>query len=188
MNSPQLAIDSLDIKVPVGTWAIDPMHSSVGFSVRHLMSKVRGRFEEFTGSVTTAENLAECSASATISMASVNTGMPMRDDDLRGASFFDVDNYPDMTFESTGLAVNGGALELPGNLTVRDVTKPVALEVEFLGFDETGLQGESRIGFSATTSILRSDYGVGTGGIEGQKMVVGDKITIQLDLQAVLES
>ncbi|HEY0530246.1 MAG TPA: YceI family protein [Actinoplanes sp.] len=188
MTAAPLTIDALDLRVPVGTWTIDPAHSSIGFSVRHLMGKVRGTFEEFTGHVTTAEAPTDCSATATIAMSSVNTANRMRDDDLRSANFFDVVQYPDLTFESTGLAVNGGLLVLPGKLTIRSITRDVAMEVEFLGLDETGLQGEQRIGISATTTIRRSDYGVGASAGEGQKIVVGDKITIQLDIQAMLES
>jgi polyisoprenoid-binding protein YceI len=188
MTAAVLTIDALNVRVPVGTWTIDPMHSSIGFSVRHLMGKVRGTFEEFTGHMTTAEEPTDCSATATISMNSVNTANRMRDDDLRSVNFFDVDQHPEMTFESTGLTLNEGLLELPGKLTIRGITRDVALDVEFLGLDETGLQGEQRIGFSATTTIRRSDYGVGAAAGEGQKIVVGDKVTIQLDLQAALES
>lgn len=187
MTAGLLTIDALDVHVPVGIWTIDPAHSSIGFSVRHLMGKVRGTFEEFTGHVTTAEEPTDCSAAATIAMSSVNTANGMRDADLRSANFFDVERHPDMTFEGTGLAVTNGMLELPGKVTIRGITRNVALEVEFLGLDETGLQGEQRIGISATTTIQRSDYGVGAAAGEGQKIIVGDKITIQLDIQAMLE-
>jgi polyisoprenoid-binding protein YceI len=188
MTAASLTIDAFGIRVPVGTWAIDPMHSSIGFSVRHLMGKVRGTFEEFTGHVTIAEEPARCSATATIFMNSVNTATRMRDDDLRSANFFDVGRHPEMTFEGTGLTVHDGSLELPGKLTIRGITRDVALEVDFLGLDETGLQGEQRIGISATTTIRRSDYDVGARAGEGQKIVVGDKISIQLDIQAMLET
>ena len=174
---------ALSVQVPVGTWTIDPAHSSAGFSVRHLMGKVRGTFAEFTGQVTTGDN----GATATIAMASINTGNPMRDDDLRSGNFFDVERYPEMTFESTGLVEHDDdEFELRGRLTIRGITRDVTLAVQFLGLDETGLMGEHRIGFSASTTILRSDYGVGAAGIEGQKIVVGDKVTVQLDIQATL--
>ncbi|RSM46954.1 YceI family protein [Amycolatopsis balhimycina DSM 5908] len=186
MTAAFLTIEALDAHVPVGTWTIDPAHSSVGFSVRHLMGKVRGTFEEFTGHLRIAEQPAGCSATATIAMGSVNTANRMRDDDLRSAGFFDAGRHPDLTFEGAGLIVRDGGLELPGKLTIRGITRDVAMEVEFLGLDETGLQGEQRIGISATTTIRRSDYGVGAAAGEGQKIVVGDKITIQLDIQAVL--
>jgi polyisoprenoid-binding protein YceI len=187
MNAALLRIDALDARIPVGTWTIDPMHSSIGFSVRHLMGKVRGTFEEFTGQLRIGDQPANCSATATISMKSVHTANRLRDDDLRSVNFFDVDRHPEMTFESTGLTVRDGLLELPGRLTIRGITRDVALEVEFLGLDETGLQGEQRIGISAGTAIRRSEYGVGARTGEGQKIVVGDKITIQLDLEATLE-
>ena len=185
MTAALLTIDAFDVRVPVGTWTIDPAHSSIGFSVRHLMGKVRGTFAEFTGHLTTAEEPTDCSATATIAMGSVNTGNRMRDEDLRSVNFFDVDRYPAMTFESTGLTADDGRFELSGRLTIRGTTRDVALEVEFLGFDETGLQGEQRIGISATTTIRRSDYGVGATAGEGQKIVIGDKIAIQLDIQAI---
>lgn len=181
-------IDAADVRVPVGTWTVDPAHSSIGFSVRHLMGKVRGTFTEFTGHLTTAEELTDCSATATIAMNSVHTANQMRDEDLRSANFFDVDRYPDMMYRSSGLAVNDGQLELPGKLTIRGITRDVTLQVAFLGLDQTGLQGEQRVGFSATTTITRSAFGVGATSGEGQKVVVGDKITIQLDVQAALES
>jgi polyisoprenoid-binding protein YceI len=188
MTAAVMTIDAHNIKVPVGTWTIDPAHSSIGFSVRHLMGKVRGTFQEFTGQITTTTEPTDCSATATISMASVNTANGMRDDDLRSANFFDVEHHPDMTFQSTGLTIHDGLLELPGKLTIRGITRDVTMDVEFLGLDQTGLQGEQRIGISATTTIRRSDYGVGASAGEGQKIVVGDKITIQLDIQAALES
>lgn len=174
--------------VPVGTWTIDPAHSSVAFSVRHLMGKVRGTFAEFSGQITTAGSPEDCAASATIGMGSVHTGNPMRDHDLCSANFFDVEQFPEMTFESTGPVGRGERFELPGKLTIRGTTRDVTLDVEFLGLDETGLMGEQRLGFAATTTILRSDFGVGAAGIEGQKIVVGDKITVQLDVQAALDA
>jgi polyisoprenoid-binding protein YceI len=188
MTTALLTIAALDVEVPVGTWTIDPMHSSLGFSVRHLMGKVRGTFQEFTGHITTAEQPTDCTATATIAMTSVNTGNRIRDNDLRSATFFDVEHHPDMTFHSTGLVVHDGRCELPGKLTIRGITHDVTMDVEFLGLDDTGLQGEQRIGISATTTIHRSDYGVGARTGEGQKIIVGDKITIQLDIQAALES
>jgi polyisoprenoid-binding protein YceI len=188
MTAALLTIEALDARVPVGPWIIDPMHSSIGFSVRHLMGKVRGTFEEFTGQLRIAEQPSDCSATATISVRSINTANRIRDDDLRSANFFDADQYPELSFESSGLTVYDGGLELTGKLTIRGITRDVTLEAEFLGLDETGLQGEQRIGISATTTIRRSDYDVGAVAGEGQKIVVGDKISIRLDLQAVLQS
>ncbi len=124
MTAGLLTIDALDVHVPVDIWTIDPAHSSIGFSVRHLMGKVRGTFEVFTGHVTTAEGPADCSAAATIAMSSVNTANTIRDDDLRSANFFDVDRHPDMTFEGTVLAVTDGMLEMPGKLTITSRRRP----------------------------------------------------------------
>lgn len=169
-----------------GTWTIDPAHSTVGFSVRHLMSRVRGRFTEFTGTVVVGEEPESCTVTATIELSSVTTGTDMRDNHLRSKDFFDVEQSPQMTFTSTGVRPAGDSWVLTGDLTIRDVTKAVEIELEFLGFDPTGMQGEPRIGFEGRTSITRSDYGVSFGvATEGNKVVMGDKVEIQLEIEAV---
>jgi polyisoprenoid-binding protein YceI len=173
--------------IPAGTWTIDPAHSSVGFTIRHLMSRVRGRFDEFHGSITIDEDLAASSAAATISMASVNTAMGMRDQDLRSPNFFDVEQYPTMTFTGTGLDLSGPEPLFVGDLTIKAVTRPVQITVAFLGLDETGLQGEPRIGFSGGTTLRRSDFGVGGAASEGAKIVVSDTVTVELDVEAFHE-
>ncbi len=173
---------------PTGTWRIDPAHSSVSFSVRHLMSKVRGRIREIEGSLTIGASLLDCRASASMRADSVDTGVPQRDDDLRSSSFLDVEQHPDVTFESSAVEEGAdGLLTIVGDLTVRGVTREVRLDAEFLGLDETGLQGEQRIGFAARTTFRRSDFGVGEGAVEGSKLVVGDTVTIELDVEAALE-
>lgn len=112
----------------VGTWDIDPLHTEVGFSVRHLMvSKVRGRFTRFEGSFVTAPELGDSSASATIDMTSIDTNNPTRDDDLRSKNFFEVDQYPQMTYRSTGLRLDGEQFILDGELTAHGVTRQVPL-------------------------------------------------------------
>ena len=173
---------------PKGTWRIDPAHSSVSFSVRHLMSKVRGRVREIEGSLTIGASLLDCRASASMRADSVDTGVPQRDDDLRSSSFLDVEQHPDVTFESSAVEEGAdGLLTIVGDLTVRGVTREVRLDAEFLGLDETGLQGEQRIGFAARTTFRRSDFGVGEGAVEGSKLVVGDTVTIELDVEAALD-
>ncbi len=172
---------------PTGTWKIDPAHTSVTFSVRHLMSKVRGQFSEVDGQIIIGAALASCSVQASIATASVNTGMQMRDDDLRSARFFDSTSFPSMGFAGTDITEEGARITLVGDLTIRDVTRPVSIEVEFLGYDETGLQGEPRIGFSGRTTVRRSDFKVGDSWVEGSKVVVGDTVTIELDIEAFLE-
>jgi polyisoprenoid-binding protein YceI len=140
-----------------GTWTIDPAHSSVNFVVRHLMSRVRGTFSDVSGQISTTAEVSGSAAAAVIAVPSVSTGNEMRDNHLRSADFFDAGRYPQMRFASTALRRAGTGPDagwvLSGELTIRAVTRPVDLEVEFLGTDPDGLQGEPRIGFSARTTI-----------------------------------
>ena len=120
-------MSAAQIQIPgyvVGTWDIDPLHTEVGFSVRHLMvSKVRGRFTRFEGSFVTAPDPLDSSASATIDMTSIDTNNPTRDDDLRSKNFFEVDQYPQMIYRSTGLRLDGEQFILDGELTAHGVTR-----------------------------------------------------------------
>jgi polyisoprenoid-binding protein YceI len=173
--------------VPAGTWVIDPAHSWVGFSVRHLMSRVRGRFTEFSGAVVVGETVDASSATVTIDLSSVHTGNEMRDNHLRTKDFFDVEQSPTMTFASTAVRAEGTKWVLVGDLTIRDITKAVEIEFELLGVDPTGLQGEQRIGFDGRTSITRSDFGVSFGlPAESTKIVIGDKVDIHVEVEAFL--
>ncbi|MDQ6641398.1 MAG: YceI family protein, partial [Actinomycetota bacterium] len=138
-----------------GTWTIDPSHSDVSFTVRHLMSKVRGQFEKFEGSLTTGEKIEHTVAAATIDLTSVNTREPQRDAHLRSADFFDVENTGPMTFTTTSFDGDKAI----GELTIKGVTRPVELDVAFLGFG-TDPWGGTRMGFEATTEINRKDFGV----------------------------
>lgn len=169
-----------------GTWAIDPAHSTVSFAVRHLMSRVRGTFSDVSGQITTTAGVSGSEAAAVIAVSSVSTGSQMRDDHLRSADFFDAGRYPQMRFASTALRpAAGGGWVLSGELTIRDVTRPVDLEVEFLGSDPDGLEGEPRLGFSARTVISRRDYGITFGlAAEGAKVLAGDRVDITLDIEA----
>jgi len=170
-----------------GTWTIDPAHTMVSFSVRHLMSRVRGTFTDVSGQIVTDLDPARSTVTAVIATASVSTGNQMRDDHLRSADFFDVEPHPRMAFTGRTLRPVDGSWVLSGELTIRDVTKPVDLEVEFLGSDPTGMQGEPRIGFSARATISRSDFGITFGLVaDGTKIIVADKIDIVLDVQAFL--
>lgn len=173
---------------PTGTWRIDPAHSSASFSVRHLMSKVRGRFREVDGRIVIGASKSECRTWASMRVDSVDTGVPQRDDDLRSEGFLDAKRHPELTFASSAVEEDGdGAVTILGELTIRGVTRAVRLQAEFLGLDETGLQGEPRIGFAAQATVRRSDFGVGERSVEGSKVVVGDTVTIELDIEAVLE-
>lgn len=172
--------------VPSGTWQIDPAHSVVGFAVRHLMSKVRGRFNEFDGEIIVADDRLRSAAQVKIALASVDTGNDMRDNHLRSSDFFGVEEHPTMTFVSTGLREIDDSWVLDGALTIRGTTRPVRIDVDFLGFDPTGAQGEPRIGFAGRTSINRSDFGISLGLGTGAKVVISDRVEIDLDVEAVL--
>ncbi|MEM7274893.1 MAG: YceI family protein [Actinomycetota bacterium] len=165
-----------------GTWTIEPAHSEVGFTVRHLgLSKVRGRFNAFSGSVTVGEDATASSVEATIDLASVDTNNPDRDNHLRSTDFFDVDTHPTMVFRSTGVTESA----LSGDLTINGVTKPVSLDLDFHGVAVDGYE-TTRAGFSASGQILRSDYGIDFNaplGMDG--MLIGDKVEIELEIQVV---
>ena len=179
---------SIDVQnvlgVQAGTWNIDPSHSEIGFTARHLMSKVRGLFEKFEGQVVTGE---QPSASATIDLNSINTRDENRDAHLRSGDFFDVENSGPMTFTSTNVEQGGKGLLVTGDLTIKGVTKPVTLDVEYLGTD-TDPWGGTRLGFEGTTQISRKAWGVDFNiPMDGGRLLVGDKIDITVAVQAVLQ-
>lgn len=164
-----------------GTWTIDPAHSEVGFSVRHLgLSKVRGRFNSFDGTLTIAEDQTASSVSATIQLASVDTNNEMRDGHLQSADFFNAEANPTMDFVSTGVSENS----LTGDLTLNGITNSVTLDLSYNGV-AVDQNETTRAGFNATGSVLRSDFGIDFNapfGIDG--MLVSDKVTIELEIQA----
>jgi polyisoprenoid-binding protein YceI len=166
-----------------GTWTIDGVHSDVSFFVRHLgVSKVRGNFASFEGTIVTAEDPLESSVNAVIKTGSVNTNNESRDAHVRNEDFLDAEKYPEMTFTSTAVRAESPAVfQVDGELTLRGVTKTVTLELELNGFG-TGFDGNPVAGFSAATEISRTDFGV-TGGAAGA--AVGDKIRIALEIEAV---
>jgi polyisoprenoid-binding protein YceI len=169
-----------------GSYTIDPAHSEVTFTIRHLMSKVRGSFTDFSGELTVAEDLALSAVTADIRTASVDTRQADRDAHLRSAEIFDVEKYPGLRFASTGVRGHGDRFLVDGELTVRDVTRPVTLEVEFNGTG-TDPWGGSRAGFSASTQISRKEFGVEFNvPLQGDKVLLGDKVDVQLEVQAVL--
>lgn len=170
-----------------GTWTIDPVHSEVGFSVRHMMvSKVRGKFTSFTGQIVTADNPLESSATAEIDLSSIDTGNQQRDDHLRSADFFDAANAPTMAYRSTGIRRQGDRYVVDGELTLRGVTRPVPLTVEVNGFGPDAYGG-TRAGFTATGEINRRDFEVSwNAALETGGVVVSDKVTLHLEIEAVL--
>jgi polyisoprenoid-binding protein YceI len=170
-----------------GTYVIDPAHSEVGFVARHLIgTKVRGRFAEVDGAITIADPIEQSSVEAVVQAASVNTGVEMRDDHLRTNDFLDAPTYPTLTLKSTGLTrVSDTDWKLDGELTVRGVTRPVVFDVEFHGAGPGMQPGVEVLGLSATAEIDRRDFGVSFNGVlQGGNVVVGNKVTIELEVEA----
>jgi polyisoprenoid-binding protein YceI len=187
-----LVTSSTSVQIPgyvAGTWDIDASHSTVGFSVRHMMvSKVRGYFREFSGEITTAEDPAQSTVTARVNMDSIDTRQEQRDAHIRSADFFDVGNHTEMTFRSTAVATDGADWTVTGDLTIKGITKPVTLELELNGFGPDAYGG-TRAGFSAKTEISRKEYGVDIDmPMDGGGVVVGDKITVELEIEAVLRA
>ncbi len=172
-----------------GTWTIDPVHSEVGFTVRHMMvSKVRGKFTSFSGEITTGASPLDSSVTADIELSSITTGNEQRDAHIRSADFFEVEEYPVMSYRSTGIRQQGSSYLLDGKLTLKGITRDVPLTLELNGFGPDAYGG-TRAGFSATAEISRGDFGVSwNAAIEGGGVVVSDRVTIQLEIEAVLQA
>jgi polyisoprenoid-binding protein YceI len=177
--------DQLQALIP-GTWNVDVSHSRVGFVARHLMiSKVRGHFGRFSGSVEIDPDPLRSSVHAEVETASVETGDDARDAHLRNGDFFDVERYPTLSFQSTGVRLDGDDLRLVGDLTVKDVTRPVELAREFDGV-ESDPWGGTRAGFTATTEINRRDFGLEWNvALDSGGMLVGEKVKIELEVELV---
>ena len=174
-----------------GTWKLDPNHSDVGFVVGHLvMSKVHGRFDAFSGTVVTDEDLDRSSVSVSIDAASVDTHLAVRDNQVRSADFLDAEHFPNITFESTAVRDEAGRYFVDGDLTIRGTTRPVTLDLTVNGFSPDTF-GAVRVSFSATTTIDRNDFGVSFNApIPGlaNAMLLSDAVAINLDVEAVLQS
>src|SRR5271165_7716 len=167
----------------VQTWNIDPNHTAAQFSVHHMgISTVRGAFTKVSGSAQyDPSNPGKTSVEATIDAASVDTRVSMRDDDLRSANYFDVAKYPTITFKSkSAQAVGTGNLKITGDLTIHGTTKEVVLDVDGPSAPVSDPRGNSHVGASASTTIKRSDFGVG-----GSNPMVGEDITITIDVELV---
>jgi len=171
-----------------GTWNLDPSHSEVTFSVRHLaISKIKGSFSTFTASLITGETLTDSHVEATIDIASVSTGNAQRDGHLQTGEFFLADEYPQMTFVSSSTDEDDDDVLIKGDLTLRGVTRPVTLAAEFGGITVDGY-GQTKAGFSAKTKIDRTDFGVNwNAALEAGGFTLGDTVTIELELQFILQ-
>jgi polyisoprenoid-binding protein YceI len=177
-----------DREIPVaGEYTIDPAHTAVEFVGRHLMiTKVRGRVPDVSGTITIDEDPERSHVEVELMVASLETGNADRDAHLRSPDFFNVDKYPTITFKSTKVdAGKSGTWAVTGDLTVRDVTRPVTLQVDFDGANASPM-GDERIAFSAATDVDREDWGLTWNvALETGGMLVGKKVRIELNVQAV---
>jgi polyisoprenoid-binding protein YceI len=182
--APRAEIPAPTAAAPV-RWQIDASHSELTFRIRHLVSRVSGQFNSWSGTIVAdPESLAGGSVSVDIQTASIDTNNERRDTHLRSADFFDAPNHPTITFRSTRVTASGRDIQVHGNLTIRGVTKPVVLQGRML--DVGGAAGRRRIGFEAQTQIDRMDYGVSWNrGAEGGGVVLGDEVTISIAIEAV---
>jgi polyisoprenoid-binding protein YceI len=172
-----------------GTWDIDPVHSDVSFTVRHMMvSKVRGRFGSFSGSIVTDPDVTRSSVTASIELASIDTGNEQRDQHIRSADFLDAAGHPNMTYRSTSVRPDGDGYLVEGELTLHGVTRSVPLAAELGGIGPDAWGG-TRIGFSALATINRSDFGIDISmPLDGGGVVVSDRVQIQLEIEGVLRT
>jgi polyisoprenoid-binding protein YceI len=173
-----------------GTYAIDASHSSVGFKVRHLMiGKTRGRFADFTADVVIAEEPTESSLAVEVQLASVDTREAGRDEHLRGADFFDVENFPTMSYRSTAVRhLKGDEWDVDGHLTVRGVTRPLTLHLEFEG-NAKDPWGNDRAAFVASAEVDREDFGLTWNqALETGGLLVGKKVEIEIEAELIKQA
>jgi polyisoprenoid-binding protein YceI len=173
--------------VPAGTWSVDPIHSTVGFSVKHLgIATVRGKFEDFEGTLEIGENDESARAYGTVQGVSINTGDAGRDEHLRSADFFGVEQNPELRFESTGTEqVDEDTFEIAGDLTMNGVTRSIALTAEVQG-EETDPWGNERVALEVTGQLNRGDWDMTFNQALGSgNLLVGEKVKLQLDIAAV---
>jgi polyisoprenoid-binding protein YceI len=175
--------------VTEGVWNLDMAHSEIGFTVRHAgISKVRGRFNDATAEVRVGDSLANSSLRAVVQTASFDSGDANRDAHVRGEDFFDVEKYPEMTFKATHVEGDGDDYTLTGDLTIRGVSKPVELEVEFSGVVVDPF-GATRAGFTAETEISRKEFGLTwNAALEAGGVLVSDKVKISLDAALIKQA
>ena len=171
-----------------GRWAIDPVHSDLSFTARHMMvSKVRGHFRDFDGEVLLAENPLESTVTANIRVGSIDTNQEFRDNHIRSGDFFDAETYPTATYRSTGVRVQDDEFIIDGELTLRGVTRPVPLTVELNGFGlDPQTEGGRRAGFTARGKLNRKDFDVNFGGVMNGVTVVSDQIELTIEVETIL--
>jgi polyisoprenoid-binding protein YceI len=182
------SVEATGTQLPVGTWAIDAVHSSIGFSVRHLMvSKIRGVFTDFSGAIVVAED-GTPSVTAEVAIDSLNTNNEQREAHLKSADYFDVEKYPTATFRSTAVRTNGDNYVVDGEFTLKGITKPVSLDLEFNGVNPGMGHGEVA-GFEASVVLNRKDFGIDIDmPLETGGTVVGEKVTVTLSIEALKQA
>jgi len=165
------------------TWVSDPNHSEVDFTITHMsISKVHGRFGNVKATIVYNEaDVTKSTVTATIGVDTVDTGVQLRDNDIKSPSYFDVASFPAATFTSTGVAKNGNKLTVTGNLTLHGVTKPVVLDVEGPSGPAQGMDHKPHVGFSATTTIGRTAFGIASG---MPAVMLGDEVTLTIEIDA----
>jgi len=173
-----------ELGLTAGTWKIDNNHSEVSFKIRHLMSKVRGTFDTFSGVIVVTDDIATAQATADIDVSSVNTRNTDRDTHIRSGDILGTEAFPNLTFATSGVRADGGDYVVDGTLTVKGVSRPVSLTVEFNGVGPDPWGG-TRAGFTASTTISRKDFGIDFNIPVGEGALLGDAVDIQLEIQAV---
>jgi polyisoprenoid-binding protein YceI len=184
------ATTSTSTIAPVGTWSVDPAHSSVSFQVKHMgIATVRGDFTEFEGTLEITEDLAGSKTYGTVKVASVDTNEPARDEHLRSADFFDVASYPELRFESKSIeALDNEEYRIVGDLTLHGITKEIVLHADVQGVD-TDPWGNDRVGLEVTGQISRGDFDMKFNQALGSgNMLVSDKVKLVLDISAVKQA
>ncbi len=176
--------------IPTGTWTVDPAHSTIGFSVKHMgIANVRGKFTEFEGTLEMEACLADCRARGTVKVASIDTDEAQRDDHLRSPDFFDAKQFPEIMFESTHVeAINDESSRVTGNLTMHGIAREIKLDVQIQGTD-TDPWGNTRVGLQVLATLKRSDFDMRFNQALGSgNVLVGDKVAMTLDISAVLQA
>jgi polyisoprenoid-binding protein YceI len=167
-------------------WRIDPAQSELTFKIRHLVTRVTGTFTEWQGSIHgDPADWASGSVRVQIQASSIDTENPRRDADLRSSDFFDAEKYPELSFTSNAVEVDGERITIHGDLTIKGITRPVTLSGSYLGIT-AGTDGRVRVGFEASTTINRLDYGVSWNtAVEGGGMLLGDEVFIEMTIAAI---
>jgi polyisoprenoid-binding protein YceI len=176
--------------IPAGTWAVDPKHSTVEFQVKHMgIANVKGKFNEFAGTLEIGDDLATAKASGTVKVASVDTNEEQRDAHLRSADFFDAETHPELSFAATAIEpVDEETFRIAGDLTLHGITRPITLEAVVQGTD-VDPWGNDRVGLEVVGQLKRSDYDMKFNQALGSgNMLVGDKVKLVLDISAIKQA